>query len=105
MSSHIIMIMRHQHHLHGSRGTITPMMTHQPGAATRAGIDLHLDQKPKLGGRYADDALIYISYFVGSLYIHVLLSFFTLLLFAFISAFQNTKKTKNVSVVSLCLSF
>jgi hypothetical protein len=41
----------------------------------RVGIDLHLGQKPKLGGRYADDALIYISYFVGSLYIHVSLSF------------------------------
>jgi hypothetical protein len=27
----------------------------------RAGIDLHLGQKPKLGGRYADDSLIYIS--------------------------------------------
>jgi hypothetical protein len=41
----------------------------------RDGIDLHLGQKPKLGGRYADDSLIYISYFVGTLYIHVSLSF------------------------------
>jgi hypothetical protein len=50
----------------------------------RAGIDLHLGQKPKLGGRYADDSLIYISYFVGPLYIHVPLSFlywFSFLLF------------------------
>jgi hypothetical protein len=50
------------------------MMTHQPGAAFRARIDLHLGEKPKLGGRYADDSLIYISYFVGPLIIHVLLS-------------------------------
>jgi hypothetical protein len=42
---------------------ITPTMTHQLGAATKAGIDLHLGQKPKLGGRYADDSLIYISYY------------------------------------------
>jgi hypothetical protein len=44
------MIMRHQLHLHESRGTITPMMTHQPGAATRAGIDLHLGKSLSLGG-------------------------------------------------------
>jgi hypothetical protein len=76
MSSLIIMIMRHHLHLHESQDMITPMMTHQPGGATGARIDLHLGQKPKLGGRYADDSLIYISYFVGSLYIHVLLSFY-----------------------------
>jgi hypothetical protein len=46
-----------------------------------ARIDLHLGQKPKLGGRYADNSLIYISYFVGSMYIHVLLSLFFLFLF------------------------
>jgi hypothetical protein len=50
------------------------MMTHKPGAAIVAGIDLHLGQKHKLGGRYADVALIYISYFVRPLYIHVSLS-------------------------------
>ena len=37
--------------------------------------ELQLGQKPKLGGRYADITLIYISYFVGSLYIHVSFSF------------------------------
>jgi hypothetical protein len=58
------------------------MMTHQPGAATRAGIDLHLGQKPKLWGRYANDSLIYISYFVGPLYIHIL--FYLLPLFLFL---------------------
>jgi hypothetical protein len=68
----------------------------------RVGIDLHLGQKPKLGGRYADDSLIYISYFVGSLYTHVSLSVY-LVASCFISAFQNTKKTKNISVVSLYL--
>jgi hypothetical protein len=47
----------------------------------RAGIDLYLGQKPKLGGRYADDSLIYISYFVGPLYIHVSLSSLFLFLF------------------------
>jgi hypothetical protein len=40
------------------------------------GIDLHLGQKPKLGGRYTDISLIYTSYSVRTLYIHVLLSFF-----------------------------
>jgi cellulose synthase/poly-beta-1,6-N-acetylglucosamine synthase-like glycosyltransferase len=43
--------MRHQLHLHESPGTITPMMIHQPGAAIKVEIDLHLGQKPKLGGR------------------------------------------------------
>jgi hypothetical protein len=57
----------------------------------RIGIDLHLGQKPKLGVRYADDSLIYTSYFVGTLYIHVLLFFYVLVL---ISAFQNTKRPK-----------
>jgi hypothetical protein len=42
----------------------------------RVGIDRHLGQKPKLGGRYTDISLIYTSYSVGTLYIHVLLSFF-----------------------------
>jgi hypothetical protein len=40
------------------------------------GIDLHLGQKPKLGGRYTDNSLIYTSYSIGTLYIHVSLSFF-----------------------------
>jgi hypothetical protein len=53
-----------------------------------AGIDLHLGQKPKLGGRYADDTLIYISYFVGTLYIHVSLS----LLFLFLLLLSKTQK-------------
>jgi hypothetical protein len=51
------------------------------GRVGRVGIDLHLGQKPKLGGRYADDLLIYILYFVGPLYIHVSLSLLPLFLF------------------------
>jgi hypothetical protein len=42
----------------------------------RVGIDLHLGQKPKLGEMYTDISLIYTSYSVGTLYIHVFLSFF-----------------------------
>jgi hypothetical protein len=76
------------------------MMTHQLGAATGVGIDLHLGQKSKLGGRYADDSLIYISYAVGPLYIRVSLS----LLFSFLFSFlPKHKKTKNISVLSLYL--
>jgi hypothetical protein len=68
-----------------------PMMTHQHGACIGDEIDLHLGQKPKLGGSYADDSLIYISYFVGTLNIHVSLFFIVLVL---ISTFQNTKRPK-----------
>jgi hypothetical protein len=69
----------------------------------RAGIDLHLGQKPKLGGRYANDSLIYISYFVGTLYIHVSFSFLYCSHSYFF--FPKHKKTKNIYVVSLCLPF
>jgi hypothetical protein len=61
------------------------------GRVGRAGIDLHLGQKTKLGGRYADDSLIYISYFVGSLYIHVSLSFY-FVASCFYSCFPKHKK-------------
>jgi hypothetical protein len=56
-SSHIsdpILIMDLLLHLHESLIMIIPPMTHQPGAITSVGIDLHLGQKPKLGGRYTD---------------------------------------------------
>jgi hypothetical protein len=56
----------------------------------RAGIDLHLGKKRKLGGRYANDSLIYILYFVGTLYIHVSLSF--LYLFSFLFLLSKTQK-------------
>jgi hypothetical protein len=81
-----------------------PMMIHHHGACIGDDIDLHLGQKPNLGGRYADGSLIYISYFVGTLYIHVSLSF----LYCSRSYFyipKHKKKTKNISVVSLCLPF
>jgi hypothetical protein len=54
----------------------------------RARIDLHLGQNPKLGGRYANDSLIYISYFIGTLYIHVSLS----VLFLFLFLLSKTQK-------------
>jgi hypothetical protein len=57
----------------------------------QVGIDLHLGQKPKLGGRYADDSLIYIAYFVGTLYTHVSLSSFSLL-FLFLFLLSKTQK-------------
>src|SRR4051812_32051892 len=53
-----------------------------------------------MGGGTPTITLIYISYSVGSLYIHVSLSFF-LLLFQFYCCFPKHKKTKNISVVSL----
>jgi hypothetical protein len=77
-------------------------MTHQPRAITSVGIDLHLGQKPKLGGRYADNSLIYTSYSVGTLYIHVSLSFFFFVVLV-LFLLSKTQKTKNISVVSLCL--
>jgi hypothetical protein len=79
------------------------MMTHQHGACIGDEIDLHLGQKPKLGGRYANDSLIYISYFVGTLYIHGSLS--CLYCSCFIVYFPKHKKTKNISIVSLYLPF
>jgi hypothetical protein len=83
--------MHHLLHLHESQIMAKPTMTHQLGAITGVGIDLHLGQKPKLGGRFADDSLIYTSYFVGTLYIHVLLSFFSLL-FLFLFLLSKTQK-------------
>jgi hypothetical protein len=80
-----------------------PMMTHQHGACIGDEVDLHLGQKPKLGGRYAEDSLIYISYFVGTLYIHTSLSFLYCSCSYFF--FPKHKKTKNISVVSLRLPF
>jgi hypothetical protein len=97
--SSLIMIMRRQLHLHENRGTITPMMTHQLGAATGVGIDLHLGQKPKLGGRYADDSLIYISYFVGS-FVYSYFAFFIVLVLVFISS-KTQKEQKYFRCFSL----
>ena len=52
-------------------------VTLHPG---QLGIDTHLGQKPKLGGRYADTALIFISCCVGTLYIHVFVLFLVFVL-------------------------
>jgi hypothetical protein len=60
------------------------------GRVGRVGIDLHLGQKPKLGGRYADDSVIYISHFVGPLNIHISLS----LLFSLIFLLSKKKDQK-----------
>jgi hypothetical protein len=89
-----ILIMDHLLHLHESQITIMPTMTHQLGAITGVGIDLHLGQNPKLGGRYADDSLIYTSYLVGTLYIHVSLFFLFFAVLVLISTFQNTQRPK-----------
>jgi hypothetical protein len=94
--------MDHQLHLLEGQITIMPTMTHQLGATTGVGIDLHLGQKPKLGGRYADDSLIYISYFVGTLSIHVSLSFFSLL-FLFLFLLSKTEKDQKYFRFSLYL--
>jgi hypothetical protein len=75
-TSSLILIMGLLLHLHESLITIMLTMTHQPGVITSAGIDLHFGQKPKLGGRYADNSLIYTSYSIRTLYIHVSFSFF-----------------------------
>jgi hypothetical protein len=96
-----ILIMDLLLHLHESLIMIMPPMTHQPRAITSVGIDLHLGEKPKLGGRYADNSLIYTSYSVGTLYIHVLFLSFSLL-FLFYSCFPKHKKTKNIFIISFC---
>jgi hypothetical protein len=77
-------------------------MTHQPGAITRDGIDLHLGQKPKLGGRYTDNPLIYTSFSVWTLYIHVSLYFFFFVVLVLILLYKTLKDQKYF-VISLCL--
>jgi hypothetical protein len=98
------MIMHHLLHLHESQATTMPMMTHQLGAITGDGIDLHLGQKPKLGGTYADDSLIYISYFVGTLYIHVSFSFLSLLFLLLFLVSKTQKDQKYFRCFSLFVS-
>jgi hypothetical protein len=90
--------------LHESLITIMLMMIHQPGVITRVGIDLHLGQKPKLGGRYNDISLIYTSYFVRTLYIHVLLSFFFFVVLVLFLLFKIQKDQKYFCCFSLFAS-
>jgi hypothetical protein len=69
----------------------------------RAGIDLHLGQKPKLGG---GTLMIHSStYHILSVLCISMFRFLFFVVLILISAFQNVKKTKNISVVSLCLPF
>ena len=72
------------------------------GTPIRTWIDTHLGQKPKLGGRYTDTALISISCCVGSLYIHAFVLFLVFVLSLLLLS-KKHKKMKNISVFSLCL--
>src|SRR3954463_11468598 len=92
----------------GTRPHTTPLYTTQgsPRARTRTkgpprrttevhllghhGVEPHLGQKPKLGGRYTDITLIYISCFVG-FFVYPCFTFFLV----FVSAFSKHKNTKN----------
>jgi hypothetical protein len=67
------------------------------------GIDLHIGQKPKLGGGGTPTTHSSIHHILSVLCISMFcfLSFSLLLLFYF--CFPKHKKTKNISVVSLCL--
>ena len=90
--------------LHGSLIACTLRTTHQPGTSTRAGIDLHLGQKPKLGGRYTDITLSFTYHILSLPCLSVFLFLSFSLLFMFYFCFPKHKNTKNISVVSLCLS-
>ena len=76
------------------------------GTPIRTWIDTHLGQKPKLGGRYADTALISISCCVGTLYIHVFVLFlvFVLLCFCFLKTQKDQKYFCCFSLVCLFFS-
>jgi hypothetical protein len=91
-------------HLHESLITIMLMMTDQPGAITSVGIDVHLGQNPKLGGRYTDISLIYTSYYVGTLYIHVSLSFFFFLVLVLFLLSKTQKDQKYLCCFCLFVS-
>jgi hypothetical protein len=70
----------------------------------RIGIDLHLGQKPKLGGRYVNNSLIYTSYSVGTLYIHVSLSFFFFVVLVLFLLPKTQKDQKYFCYLSLFAS-
>src|SRR4051794_16328107 len=81
-TNNLTMIVDHLLLLHSKSQSTTMLgMTHLLGAGIQHGNHLHLGQNPKLGGRYTDISLIYTSYFVGTLYIHISLSFVLLILF------------------------
>jgi hypothetical protein len=68
------------------------------------GIDLHLGQKPKLGERYTDNPLIYTSYSVGTLYIHVSFSFFFFVVLVLFLLPKTQKDQKYFCYFSLSVS-
>jgi hypothetical protein len=80
-------------HLHKGQITIMAMMTHQLGVITGVGIDLHLGQKPKLGGevcqRLTHLHIIFCRYFVYPWF-----AFLLFVVLVLISTFQNTKRPK-----------
>jgi hypothetical protein len=80
------------------------MMIHQPGVPTIVGIDLHLGRKPKLGGRYTDNALIYTSFSIETLYIHVSLSFFFFVVLVLFLLSKTQKDQKYFCCFSLFAS-
>jgi hypothetical protein len=90
--------------LHESLITIMLMMIHLLGVIISVGIDLHLGQRPKLGGRYTDISLIYTSYSVGTLYIHVLLSFFFFVVLVLFLLSKTQKDQKYFHFFSLFAS-
>ena len=90
---------------HRARTRMEALHRHTSEALHRGhnGIDLHLGQKPKLGGRYTDITHSSIYHILSVLCISMFrffLSFCSLLLY---SCFSKHKKTKNISVVSLWL--
>jgi hypothetical protein len=89
-TSSLIMIIHHLLHLRKGQAMTMPMMIHQHGACIGDNVDLHLGQKPKLGGRYADDSLIYISYFCRY-FVYPWFVFFSLL-FLFLFLLSKTQK-------------
>jgi hypothetical protein len=90
-TSSFIMIIHHLLHLHRGQAITLPMMTHQHGACFPDDVDLHLGQKPKLGGevrwRFTHLPIIFFRSFVYPCF-----AFFIVLVL--ISSFQNTKRPK-----------
>jgi hypothetical protein len=79
-----------------------PLMTQQLGSFIGDGIDLHLGQKPKLGGGTPTiHSSIYniLSVLCISMFCFL---FFSMIVLVLISTFQNTKNSKNIL---LCLLF
>jgi hypothetical protein len=102
-TSSLILIMALLLHLHESLTMIMPTMTHQPGAITSVGIDLHVGQNPKLGGEVCRQ-LTHLYIIFCRDFVYPCFAFFLFLCCSyFISVFENTKRPKNISIISLCL--